>query len=271
MPSVLYISNGFNADPQEIGEYYGRTELRFWNPTRQDTTVQMTVYYADRGPAKLDPLFIRAGGNPLLEYPADDPERFGNVGPWGMKLVSETVIMVDHIGGRGRKGPPAHEKYRGGCNDSLAKDRLSRLWYFSDGLALEWDPDTAPFPFNEFEWYHVLNPNKVDAHVTMKCYYADGSREDYNYAVGAERVLFIDNFGMVKTNSEYGIRFVSDQPIVAESERFIYGLRGGFKEWGAHLHCPRPGLPAPLTWNEEDQVLDEATDSTGPGATATLT
>jgi hypothetical protein len=271
MSCVLYIANGFNANPSEVGEYYGGTELRFWNPTSFDTTVRMTVYYSDRNPVQLPEFPIKAGGNPLLVYPKDDPEHFKDVGPWGMKLVSDSIIMVDHIGGRGRKGPPEHEKFRGGCNDSLAKDRLSRLWYFSDGLALIWDPDTAPFPFNEFEWYHVLNPNKQDAQVTMKCYYSDGSREDYEYTVKAERVQFIDNYGMVKTNNPFGIRFVSDQPVVAESERFIYGLRGGFNEWGAHLHCPRPGLPAPLTWNEEDVVAADHPSKKSRGGVSRLT
>ncbi|MCK4374232.1 MAG: hypothetical protein KAX19_02850, partial [Candidatus Brocadiae bacterium] len=122
-----------------------------------------------------------------------------------------------------------------------------------DGLALVHDPETAPFPFNEFEWYHVLNPNMQDARVTMKCYYGDGTRETYDYTVGAERVHWIDNYRMVKPNNPFGIRFVSDQPIVVESERFIYGLHS-MEEWGAHVHCPRPGLPAPLPWNEEDVV-----------------
>jgi hypothetical protein len=269
MPSVLYIANGFSMDPEKVGEYYGRTELRFWNPTPFDTKVNMTVYYADREPAALPELSIKAGGNPLLVFPRDHGEFFRNVGPWGMRLVSDTIIMVDHIGGRGRKGPEDNVKFRGGCNDSLARERLSRLWYFSDGLALVWDPDTAPFPFNEFEWYHILNPNPVEAHVTMKCYYSDGSRESYDYTVGGERVQFIDNYGMVKTNNPFGIRFVSDQPVMVESERFIYGLRGGFEEWGAHLHCPRPGQPAPLVWNEEGVVAEEAQGPIGRKARLT--
>ena len=106
MPCVLYIANGFNANPAEVGEYYGNTELRFWSPTPFDTTVLMTVYYSDREPAQLPDFPIKAGGNPLLVYPKDDPEHFKDVGPWGMKLVSDAIIMVDHIGGRGRKGPP---------------------------------------------------------------------------------------------------------------------------------------------------------------------
>jgi hypothetical protein len=50
---------------------------------------------------------------------------------------------------------------------------------------------------------------------------------------------------------DFGIRFISDQPVVVESERIIYGLHG-LDEWGANIHCQRPGLPAPLEWNEDD-------------------
>jgi hypothetical protein len=48
----------------------------------------------------------------------------------------------------------------------------------------------------------------------------------------------------------YPIVFESDQPVLVESERLIYGV-GSLEKWGAHIHCPRPGLPAPLLWNEE--------------------
>jgi hypothetical protein len=198
--------------------------------------------------------------------PKDHPDLFADCGLWGMRIVSDTALITDHILCAGRRpGPPSqgsqadtsfwagNVKFAGGVNDSLAKTRLSRLWYFADGLALVWDPASAPFPFNEFEWYHVLNPTARDAHVTMKCYYQDDSRETYEYTVPAERVLLIDNYQMVKTNNAFGIRFTSDEPVVVESERFIYGLHS-MDEWGAHIHCPRPGVPAPLEWNEEDVV-----------------
>ncbi len=253
MPSVSYISNGFCKAADKAGDYCGWSELRFWNPTRWETTVRMRLYYSDREPADLPDYEIGPEGNPLIVFPHDFTEFVSDVGPWGMRLVSDTPLMVDHILITGRQGPPDNVRYSGGVSDSLAQTRLARLWYFSDGLALVHDPETAPFPFNEFEWYHVLNPNMQDARVTMKCYYGDGTRETYDYTVGAERVHWIDNYRMVKPNNPFGIRFVSDQPIVVESERFIYGLHS-MEEWGAHVHCPRPGLPAPLPWNEEDVV-----------------
>jgi hypothetical protein len=60
-----------------------------------------------------------------------------------------------------------------------------------------------------------------------------------------------DNYEMSTTDTiAYGIRFISDQPVIVESERIIYGLHG-LDEWGANIHCQRPGLPAPLEWNED--------------------
>lgn len=254
MPSVSYLANGFCKETDKVGEYRGFSELRFWNPTERATTVRMTVYYSDKPPARLPDLEIKALRNPLLVIPRDDyTEFFKDCGAWGMKIVSDTVLMLDHIMSTGRQGPPDNVKFAGGCNDILAKTRLSRLWYFADGLRLVWEPETAPFPFNEFEWYHILNPGKRDAHVTMNCYYGDGTRETYEYEVGAERVLMIDNYEMVKPNNAFGIKFVSDLPVVVESERYIYGLHS-MEEWGATNHCPRPGLPAPLEWNEETLV-----------------
>ncbi len=251
MPSVSYIANGFCKEAADVGDLRGMSELRFFNPMPWKTTVRMTVFYSDRPPAALADLTIPAEGNPLLVFPQDYGEFFKDRGAWGMRLVSDTVLMVDHVLNAGRQGPENNVKYRGGVSDSLARTRLSRLWYFADGLALVYDPELAPWPFNEFEWYHVLNPTARDARVTMKCLYGDGSRQAYTYTVGAERVLLIDNYQMVKTNNAFAIRFTSDQPVVIESERLIYGLQS-IEEWGAYIHCARPGLPAPLEWNEED-------------------
>ncbi|KPK83371.1 MAG: hypothetical protein AMJ81_08425 [Phycisphaerae bacterium SM23_33] len=253
MPSVSYISNGFCKEPAADDPRRGMSELRIFNPMPWETTVRMTVYYADKGPAQIPEFTIRPEGNPLMLFPKDHPELFSNCGPGGMRIVSDTTLIIDHILIAGRQGPPENLRFSGGVSDSLAKQRLSRLWYFADGLALVWQADSAPWPFNEFEWYHVLDPTARDAHVTMKCYYPDRTRQTYEYTVPAERVRLIDNCQMVKTNNAFGIRFASDGPIVVESERFIYGLHS-MEEWGAHIHCPRPGVPAPLEWNEEDVV-----------------
>ncbi len=251
MPHVSYIANGFCTESDEPGTMTGISELRFWNPTPEPTTVRMTVYYADRPPAALPPYEIGPEANPLLVFPAHYPEQFTDCGAWGMRLVSTTMLMVDHIMCAQRLGPPDNVRYRGGVGDTLAKARLSRLWYFSDGIRINQKVANPSFPFHEFEWYHILNPNPVEAHVAMRCVLGAGDYRDTQHTVGAERVLMFDNYDMALDRTiAYGIRFISDQPVVVESERVIYGLHG-LDEWGANIHCQRPGLPAPLEWNED--------------------
>jgi hypothetical protein len=253
MPCTYYIANGFCRAAEAVGEPHGMSEVRFFNPMAWETRVRMTVYYADAPPREIPEFTIPGEGNPLLVFPQHHTEFFQDCGPWGMRLVSDTVLMIDHIGVCGRKAPEGNVRFSGGVVDSLASSRLSRLWYFGDGLKLTWDPENAPWPFNEFEWYHVLNPTNRDAHVRMKCYYGDGTRETHEYTVLAERVMLIDNIDLVKTNNPFGIRFVSDSDLLVESTRYICGLHS-MEEWGATVHCYRPGLPAPLEWNEEDVV-----------------
>jgi hypothetical protein len=251
MPHVSYIANGFCRTSETPGEMSGMCELRFWNPTDRRTTVRMTVYYADRPPAELPPYEIGPEEDPLLVFPYHYPEQFENCGAWGMKLVSDTMLMADHILVARRLGPPDNLKFRGGVGDTLLKTRLARVWYFSDGIRIIQDVKNPSFPFHEFEWYHILNPSKRDARVTMRCVLGKGRYQDYQYSIGAERVLMVDNYEMSTTQTiAYGIRFISDQPVVVESERIIYGLHG-LDEWGANIHCQRPGLPAPLEWNED--------------------
>jgi hypothetical protein len=254
MPSVTYIANGFCKSATPEDKRRGDSELRIWNPMPWETTLRMRVYYADRPPADLPEIKIGPYANPLLVFPRQHPKVFTDVGPWGMRLVSDTILITDHIlGGVGHEGPADNVKYQGGCNDSLAKSRLSTVWYFGDGIVLQWDPEKAPFPFNEFEWYHILNPGKREAAIQMHRYHEDGSHDVRHYTVGAERVLMIEDFEPKPPpfTDSFGIRFVSTERVCIESERFIYGLHG-IEEWGANLHCTRQGLPGPLEWNEED-------------------
>jgi hypothetical protein len=252
---VSYIANGFCGSSDVPGEMQGLCELRFWNPTHRPTTVRMTVYYAERPPVSLPPYDIEPEANPLLVFPHDYAEHFADCGPWGMRLVSDTMLMADHILSARRNGPPQNVKYRGGVGDTLLKTRPARLWYFSDGIRINQSLANPQFPFHEFEWYHILNPGRRDAHVVMRCVLAEGRYEDLEYSVGAERVLMYDNYDMSTDRTVcYGIRFMSDVPVVVESERVIYGLEG-LDEWGANIHCQRPGLPAPLEWNEDDGLL----------------
>ena len=270
MSTVSYIGNGFIHTPTEKDPRYGAGEIRLFNPTKYDTKVNITVYYEDKPPAHIPEFVVKAEGVPLIAVPYMSfsavhfpDELFDNCGAWGAKIVSDTILIVDYIHCPGQlsekeKGQPWPEtrwqgenaRFNGGCGDTLAATRLAKLWYFADGNRIRYDdPSKAPFPFNESEWYHILNPNKRETTVDMMCLYEDGTRDTFSYKLGAERVMIIDNFDLVKPLS-YGIKFISKEPVVVQSERFIYGLRS-IGEWGLRFHEARPGVPAPLEWNEE--------------------
>ena len=172
--------------------------------------------------------------------------------------------MIDHILAAGIEPPPYEEKgktakdmffraekYMGGVSDYQAAVRLSKLWYFGDGFWIVQNPEKPGFPFNEIEWYHILNPGKHDAEIALHCYYADGTYDRFDYSLAAERILLISNEGLVKPTNVYGLHVESTEPILVQAERFIKGIRST-EEWGMHIHNNRPGVPAPLLVNEEE-------------------
>lgn len=251
MPHTCYIANGLCHEPTADDPRRGQSEMRFFNPCDAQTSVRMTVYYTDRPPTDLPALHLPPKANPYWALPEKYPDAFTDCGPWGMRLVSDQFIMVDHILIAGVKGRTEDIRYAGGVADVLARPDLSHHWLFGDGLLLKLNPDgPAHQPHSQFEWYHLLNPSAADAAVTMTCYYGDGSRDQFQYTIPAERVLLIDNHNLIKPNNAFGLVFVSTQPIVAEGTRLIRGHRS-LDEWGAQIHTPRPGIPAPLEWVQE--------------------
>lgn len=265
MSTVSYIANGFARVPTKDDRRYGMAEVRLYNPTQHDTKINISLYYEDQPPKQLPELELEAENNRhLLVFPGNYPDFFPPSGTWGAKIISEEVLIIDHIMAAGIEPPPYEEKpktmremlfssnvkYQGGVCDTLAAIRPAKLWYFADGFYLKLNPATAAWPFNEIEWYHIFNPNKRDTQVTMKCYYKDGTRDTFSYTVKAERVLIINNHELVKPNNDYGLKFISSEPVIIQAERFIYGLHS-IEEWGMHIHMPRPGVPAPLEINEE--------------------
>lgn len=253
--SVCYIANGYSRNATEQDRRYGRGELRIFNPTQFDTSVYVKVYFENKPPVDLPAHELDAHSNKLLlVIPKKFPEIFNDVGAWGARIVSDVPVIVDHILGGGIASPqPNDTRFRGGVSDQLAQTRTSSVWYFGDGFRLHYaEPDKAPYPFNEIEWYHILNPNKRDADVTMHCLYGEDRVDVFTFRVNAERVKLISNEDIVRPNIPYGIKFTSNEPVVIQSERLIYGLHSK-DEWGMHMHTARPGLPGPLEFSEETQ------------------
>ncbi|MCC7146573.1 MAG: hypothetical protein IT443_09015 [Phycisphaeraceae bacterium] len=255
MPCVAYIANGICRKATADNPLHGWSEMRVFNTQPKPVTVKMRVYYADRPPADIPSLKLKEMGCQYLAIPKLHEPAFAEVGPWGMRLTCENPLVTDHILIAGIKGKHEEIRFAGGVSDTLAQSRLARLWYFGDGLQLKFDPAQAPLPFNEFEWYHLLNPNPTDSQVRMQCFYDDDKREEYRLDVAAQRVLLVDNRPLVRANRGFGIRFVCTQPMAISSTRLIYGLNS-MDEWGAQIHTPRPGLPAPLEWNEDDGLAE---------------
>jgi hypothetical protein len=264
MPAISYIANGFAKVPTPRDRRYGFDEIRFYNPTNHDSKIDITLYYEDRAPAQYPEQRLKAHSNELLlVFPDQNPDFFPESGAWGMRITSDTVLIVDHIMAAGVEPPPYGEKgktavqmffnaekYIGGVADVLAVSRLAKVWYFGDGFWITQNPEKPSFPFNETEWYHVLNPGKHAAEISMRCFYSDGSYDEFQHVLEPERVKIIDNEGLVKPHNVFGLHFESSEPVVVQAERFIRGINS-VEEWGMHIHNVRPGVPAPLEMNEE--------------------
>ena len=138
----------------------------------------MTVYYAERPPVELPPYEIGPEANPLLVFPRHYGEHLKDCGPWGMRLVSDTMLMADHILSARRNGPPDNVEYRGGVGDTLLKTRLARLWYplGRHPNQPEARQSELAVPLPRVRVVHILNPGKRDAHVVMRCVLGDGKR-----------------------------------------------------------------------------------------------
>ncbi len=270
MLSVLYSANGFSHVPTEEDRRYGFFDYIFWNPHLYKVKVDITIYYEKKSPVKMESFELEPESiDKKIVFPQDYPNLVVDGGSVGAKIVTNALIFVETIMSAGELGSHAktlrtdegdNRIFRGGVADMLAEPRTCNLWYFADGYLIQKDQpyesggdvEESKASFSEIEWYHVLNPNKRDAEVTMQCFYLDRTRDSFSYKVGAERVLMFDNYNLVKPNLRYGIKFISTEPVVVQCERLIHDLsKSGRDDWGMATHTPRPGIPAPLIWNEE--------------------
>lgn len=242
MSHVTHIANGICRAPTRDSALHGRSELRVFNPGDAAAEIAMRVYYADRPPTDLRPWTLGPHANRYIAIPQLDPDAFTDVGPWGMTITAAALVLTDHILVAGLCGDSEDVRYAGGVADVLARPTLAQTWHFADGLRLLFDPDRAPLPHNQFEWYHLLNPGPRDATVVMTCIYDADTRTRRELLLPARRVMLIDNLDTARPNRGHGIRFDSDQPLLIESTRMIHDLRG-LAQWGAQIHTPRPGWP----------------------------
>ncbi len=133
-------------------------------------------------------------------------------------------------------------RYKGANVVGHATRRLEKQWFFGDGLALTSEAETLTQRFNEYEWYHVLNPNARDAEVEMHCYYTSGESDVFRFSVKAERVRLIVTKDLVRVNVPHAVEYTSSEPVLVTAERIIYDFKET-EDWGAWLHANHEGIP----------------------------
>jgi hypothetical protein len=243
-----YLSSGFTHSPTKEDRRRGGGELVLYNPTPEPCEATMTVYFADREPEILPPTQVKPETNALVVMPGLAPEVFTDCGFWGAKVLSTTPLMLNFIDGI--RVVVDRPKFRGGCTN-FHGTKLHQEWHFPDGLWLEWnkyydgDLSKAPWPFNELEYYHFLNPNPRDVEIEMTLQYRNLEPATMHFTVKAERVFAWDNLDKVPYNQPYAVKVLSSDPISASAVRYIYGLRG-LDEWGMTVHCAMYGVPGPI-------------------------
>jgi hypothetical protein len=244
-----YLASGFTHAATKEDPRNGGGELVLYNPTCEPSEATMTVYLANREPAMLSPVAVKPETNALVVMPGLAPEVFTDCGFWGAKVLSTTPLMLNFIDGI--RIVVEKPRFRGGCTN-FHGTKLHKEWHFPDGLWLEWykyyngDTSKAPFPFNELEYYHFLNPNPRDAQVEMTLQFRRLEPKTLHFTVNAERVFVWNNLEKVPYNEPYAVKIVSSEPISASAVRYIYGLCG-FEEWGMTVHCAMYGVPGPIT------------------------
>ncbi len=241
-----YICNCFNHTPTATDPRYGIVEIVLYNPTRQASTVHMTVYFPDRPAIKIEqPIVVKPETNVLITMPEMDPTLFTDAGHWGARFESTTPLLINSIC---MDGIESQERgYRGGVQSVMGLE-LDRVWHYADGVFLDWpeffggDYSKAPFPFNELEYYYFINPNPVPANLHMTLQYRNLDHVTLDFTIPAERVFKWSTLDKLPPCEAFGVKIESDQPIATSYVRYIYGLHG-VDEWGMHVHFALAGTP----------------------------
>ncbi len=103
------------------------------------------------------------------------------------------------------------------------RHRGARVWYFPDGYL----PPPGPGPLEGHESLCILNPNEEEARIRLEVFFADRPPlEGIELRVGGKRDVHVrldrpEELGGITIPREvpYGLRLVSDRPIVAQLSR----------------------------------------------------
>jgi hypothetical protein len=246
-PFISYLTNGFAKTATPDDRRVGRSQLRIYNPTNVANDVKMIVYFDNRPPAELTRFTLKPNHNDqIFSIPRDFPDFFAGSEVWAARIESTQPVIALNVLAGGIIAPNGDlwmgdPRYKGANVVNHSTRHLDKQWFFGDGLVLKGEKETDTQRFNEYEWYHVLNPNPRDAEVKMHCYYPNGESDVLTFTVKAERVRMIITKDLVRPNVPHAVEYTSSEPIAVSAERIIYDFKDT-QDWGAWLHANHDGI-----------------------------
>ncbi|MGQ9682900.1 MAG: hypothetical protein ACUVX9_10210 [Anaerolineae bacterium] len=254
MSVVCYYASGFARSSTPQDPRYGASVLQVANPTPFETRLSITLYYEDRAPAQVPEQVLKPYQSGFGCYFEEQfMDLFFNVNGYGARLISDVPLVVHHLVTCGVKG----QREQFGLQEAweFAAERATtepaHVWYFPGTSVEVYAPGEAPFyaPFNQTDWYHILNPNDKPTQVTMRVRFDDGEQFCHRLDVPSERVHVLDITNILPVNRHGSLRFDSSEPVVIAGERMRYDQEN-LAGWGMHIHHNKPGIASPLLYNE---------------------
>jgi len=213
-------------------------------PTDKDAELDLTFYYEQEEPNQIK--INQPAKSSSARFLERECKHVLKADTWGLKVTSTEPVVVQGI--HGRRGTPEDDarSLTTSMDSYFAATRLSRVWYYADGLVLL-PPPKSSAKLYEPEFAYILNPNRLDAEVTITAYYADQTKGNFVFNVPAERIKVVELEKVVVLNKHYGARFVGTLPIVVQFERLAYEYENPIVR---ALFC-KVALPWPLQWGDD--------------------
>jgi hypothetical protein len=237
---AYWLANGIVSRVESVGAYYGRSEFRIRSLAEKAGEVRQRIFFTDRPPIDLPPLVLGPMAGPSQEFPRDLPEEAKDAGCWGMEIRSDVPLAVLHACMARRNGLSVEQGQGRLGSVQLAEPRLAKGWVFPESFRRMAIIHSVPFPFCQYEWYHILNPHPRPIQVLITL--GDGSyRQDRTLEIPPERVWMLDDPHLHPRDCCW-VRFEANLPILAQAERVIFSPEGE-DLWGVVVASASPGAP----------------------------
>jgi hypothetical protein len=206
-----------NRGGKKIDDHWDSGDwLCLLNPSAEEAHVTITVFYEKLPPrehtltiapqrCKQQPLHAIPG---LLELNAQ----------YGVRVRSDVPIVAQETRGEYEPDDPVTNAMGSVVLQPGPLTDKDRELYYVDGIIL------AGGILEESEWLSVLNPNSVDADITLTIYHSQEGPSSYEFTVPAERVRCVkmDDLPVVPKNELFSVKISSSVPVVAEEVRRAY-------------------------------------------------